>query len=59
MLSMSRYTEWLKEPIICSICDCIITRGHRIAHIKTKKHQFNMLNNDIDDNQSNQTNKNS
>ena len=53
---MSRYTEWLKEKVLCICCNNIISRGQIWSHKQTKKHQFNMLNNDIDDKQSNKTN---
>lgn len=56
MLCMSRYTEWIKEKVLCAVCNTIICRGHRNAHLQTKKHKLNILNNDIDDKQSNKTN---
>ena len=39
---MSRYTEYLKQKILCQYCNCIISKGHRDAHIKTIKHIKNL-----------------
>jgi len=42
---MSRYTDWLKEKVICLHCQKIITRGHIEAHKKTLVHLNNIKNN--------------
>ena len=39
---MSRYSEYMKEKVLCKYCICIISRGHREAHIKTIKHIKNI-----------------
>ena len=39
---MSRYTESLKEKILCEYCMCIISKGHRVLHLKTIKHIKNL-----------------
>ena len=41
---MSRYTDTLKEKIICLHCQKIITRGHVEAHKKTLIHLENIKN---------------
>ena len=41
---MSRHTENLKEKVLCPICNCIISKGHREPHLKTIKHVKNLLN---------------
>ena len=41
---MSRHTEYLKEKVLCPICDCIISKGHSEAHLKTIKHVKNLFN---------------
>tara|TARA_R100000541_G_scaffold29947_1_gene39047 strand:+ start:210 stop:389 length:180 start_codon:yes stop_codon:yes gene_type:complete len=35
---MSRYTEWLKEKVMCDICKREISRGHIGNHLKSKIH---------------------
>jgi hypothetical protein len=35
---MRRYTEWLKEKMMCEICKREISRGHIPNHIKSKIH---------------------
>ncbi len=35
---MSRYTEWLKEKVMCDICKREISRGHINNHLKSKIH---------------------
>tara|TARA_R110002167_G_scaffold186282_1_gene387277 strand:+ start:1793 stop:1972 length:180 start_codon:yes stop_codon:yes gene_type:complete len=35
---MRRYTEWLKEKLMCDICKREISRGHIANHIKSKIH---------------------
>jgi hypothetical protein len=39
---MSRYTEWLKEKVMCSLCKREISRGHIPNHIKSKIHLKNV-----------------
>ncbi len=39
---MSRYTEWLKEKVMCDICKREISRGHIHNHIKSKIHIKNL-----------------
>ena len=39
---MSRYTEYMKEKVLCKYCICIISRGHGEAHLKTIKHIKNI-----------------
>ena len=39
---MTRYTEYLKEKILCEYCACMISKGHRQHHIKTLKHIKNL-----------------
>ena len=39
---MSRYTESLKEKVFCPICECIISKGQRVPHLKTLKHINNV-----------------
>ena len=39
---MSRYTEYLKEKVLCKYCDCIISKGHRETHLKSLKHINNL-----------------
>ena len=39
---MSRYTEYLKEKVICLHCQKVITRGHIEAHKKTNIHLENI-----------------
>ena len=41
---MSRYREYLKEKVWCSVCDCIISKGQREPHLKTIKHISYLLN---------------
>ena len=41
---MSRYTESLKQKVLCPICDCIISKGHREVHLKSIKHIKNLFN---------------
>tara|TARA_R110002096_G_scaffold425834_1_gene634867 strand:+ start:482 stop:682 length:201 start_codon:yes stop_codon:yes gene_type:complete len=41
---MSRYTDTLKEKIICLHCQKVITRGHIEAHKKTLLHLENIKN---------------
>jgi len=35
---MRRYTEWLKEKMMCEICKREISRGHIPNHLKSKIH---------------------
>ncbi len=35
---MRRYTEWLKEKLMCDICKREISRGHINNHLKSKIH---------------------
>ncbi len=39
---MTRYTDYLKEKIICKVCDRIISRGHINNHLKSKIHKKNL-----------------
>ena len=39
---MSRYTEYLKEKVICLHCQKVITRGHIETHKKTLIHLENI-----------------
>tara|TARA_R110002012_G_scaffold197637_2_gene366253 strand:+ start:114 stop:293 length:180 start_codon:yes stop_codon:yes gene_type:complete len=39
---MSRYTEWLKEKVMCNICKREISRGHITNHLKSKIHCKNV-----------------
>lgn len=41
---MSRYTEYLKEKLICKSCNRIISRGHINNHMKSKIHKKNLEN---------------
>tara|TARA_R110002167_G_scaffold16422_3_gene64223 strand:+ start:2526 stop:2723 length:198 start_codon:yes stop_codon:yes gene_type:complete len=41
-MEMSRYTEYLKEKILCKVCDRIISRGHINNHMKSKIHFKNL-----------------
>ena len=38
---MNRYTEWLKEKMMCEICKREISRGHINNHFKSKIHKKN------------------
>ena len=40
---MRRYTEWLKEKMMCEICKREISRGHIPNHIKSKIHKKNVM----------------
>tara|TARA_R110002012_G_scaffold102740_5_gene242275 strand:- start:1000 stop:1188 length:189 start_codon:yes stop_codon:yes gene_type:complete len=35
---MSRYTEYLKEKVMCDLCKREISRGHILNHMKSKIH---------------------
>tara|TARA_R110000796_G_scaffold115608_3_gene227749 strand:- start:281 stop:460 length:180 start_codon:yes stop_codon:yes gene_type:complete len=35
---MRRYTEWLKQKVMCDICKREISRGHIHNHLKSKIH---------------------
>ncbi len=50
-MDMSRYTEYLKEKILCKVCDRIISRGHITNHLKSKIHRKNIEreNKDVED----------
>ena len=50
-MDMSRYTEYLKEKILCKVCDRIISRGHITNHLKSKIHGKNLEreNKDVED----------
>tara|TARA_R110000764_G_scaffold17085_1_gene47053 strand:+ start:1172 stop:1360 length:189 start_codon:yes stop_codon:yes gene_type:complete len=50
-MDMSRYTEYLKEKILCKVCDRIISRGHITNHLKSKIHIKNLEreNKDVED----------
>tara|TARA_R110002126_G_scaffold108109_1_gene243859 strand:- start:205 stop:393 length:189 start_codon:yes stop_codon:yes gene_type:complete len=50
-MDMSRYTEYLKEKILCKVCDRIISRGHITNHLKSKIHRKNLEreNKDVED----------
>ncbi len=39
---MSRYTEYLKEKVLCKVCNKVISKGQREAHIKRKIHIKNV-----------------
>tara|TARA_R110002020_G_scaffold4878_3_gene20970 strand:+ start:3719 stop:3898 length:180 start_codon:yes stop_codon:yes gene_type:complete len=39
---MTRYTEYLKEKVMCVVCKRDISRGHIPNHIKSKIHQKNL-----------------
>ncbi len=43
---MTRYTEWLKEKLICKTCNRIISRGHIQNHLKSKIHKKNLEKNE-------------
>ena len=36
---MTRYTDYLKEKIICKVCDRIISRGHINNHLKEEENK--------------------
>jgi len=31
--------EWRKQPWYCEVCDITITRGHKLRHLKSRRHQ--------------------
>ena len=35
---MSRYTDYLKEKVMCDICKRELSRGHITNHLKSKIH---------------------
>jgi hypothetical protein len=39
---MTRYTEYLKEKVLCKYCNCLISKGQREPHLKRKKHLLNV-----------------
>ena len=39
---MNRYTEWLKEKVMCDVCKREISRGHINNHFKSKIHRKNL-----------------
>tara|TARA_R110000824_G_scaffold570_6_gene3703 strand:- start:456 stop:638 length:183 start_codon:yes stop_codon:yes gene_type:complete len=38
----NRYTEWLKEKMMCEICKREISRGHINNHFKSRIHKKNL-----------------
>mgnify|MGYP003631570402 FL=1 len=38
---MRRYTDWLKQKMMCHICKREISRGHIHNHLKSKIHMKN------------------
>jgi len=39
---MTRYTDTLKEKVICVVCDRIISKGHIKNHLVSKIHNKNL-----------------
>jgi len=39
---MTRYTDYLKEPVLCKYCDKFISKGQREPHLKRKIHLENV-----------------
>tara|TARA_R110002074_G_scaffold201375_2_gene369273 strand:+ start:2747 stop:2998 length:252 start_codon:yes stop_codon:yes gene_type:complete len=48
-MDMTRYTTYLKEKILCNVCDRIISRGHINNHLKSKIHKKNLNRENKDD----------